>query len=142
MEYARTAGSPTFVVGVGIGNPTADATLNQMAVAGGYPRAASPAYYPVASTAELEATLTTVVSTAASCTFAIPAPPTTDGTTNRSNIGVRVDGTGILKDQTHTSGWDFSDGSMMAIQLYGPICDAIVAGEVHRVTIYFSCLAV
>ena len=144
VENARAAGYPTFVVGVGIGigNPTADATLNQMATAGGYPRAASPAYYPVASTAELESVLNTAVSTSWSCTFAIPTPPTNDGTTTRSHIGVRIDGTTIPRDNTHTNGWDYSDGSMMSIQLFGTSCDAVSAGEVHKVTVYFNCIAV
>ena len=142
VENARTAGLPTFVVGVGIGIGTADATLGQMATTGGYPRAAAPAYYPVASTAELEAALSTVVTMSASCTFALPAPPTTDGATNRGNIAVKVNGTSIPKDSSHVNGWDYSDGTMMSIQLYGPSCEAIVAGEDHGVSIDFLCLAV
>ena len=142
VEYARSAGYPTFVIGVGIGNAAADATLDQMATAGGYPRAGSPAYYPVAGTAELESTLTTLVSVASSCTFALPTAPTSDGTTTRGLIGVRVDGVGSPRDPTHANGWDYTDASMNAIQIYGSVCDAITAGQAHTVSIYFYCLAV
>jgi hypothetical protein len=47
-----------------------------------------------------------------------------------------------MKDQTLTDGWQYTDGSMTSIQLYGPACAAITAGEVHTVSIAFVCLAV
>src|SRR5262249_7454193 len=58
---ARAEGIGTFVIGIGA-LPTADDTLSRMAMAGGYPRAASAtAYYPVSSTDDLIAALNEVV---------------------------------------------------------------------------------
>ena len=72
---AATMGIPTFVVGVATGGMgTADTTLSNMANAGGYPRAGSPTYYNVSSTADFVAVLQTLVGVAASCTFTVPEP--------------------------------------------------------------------
>ena len=87
---AAAMGIPTFVVGVATGGMgTADTTLSNMANAGGYPRAGSPTYYNVSSTAEFVAVLQTLVGMAASCTFTVPDPPNTD--TDRAHIGVIVE---------------------------------------------------
>ena len=114
--------------------------MNTMATAGGLPRAADPQYYPVTSAAELVAAVNSLVTIAASCVFPVPPPPTNDGTTNRSNILVRGDGVDIMKDPTHTNGWDFTDGTMMSVTLYGPACDAVMAGTVMNVSIVFICV--
>src|SRR5436190_17654213 len=88
---AASMGVPTFVVGVATGGMgTADTTLSNMANAGGYPRAGSPRYYNGSSTAEFVSVLQTLVGMAASCTFTVPNPP--NGDTDRSHIGVIVDG--------------------------------------------------
>ena len=99
VANARTAGIPTFVVGISAPAGAANDAMNMMATAGGLPRAADPQYYPVTSAAELIAAVNALVTIAASCVFPVPAPPTTDGTTNRSNILVRGDGTNIPMDQ-------------------------------------------
>ena len=52
VANAQTAGFPTFVVGISAPAGAANDALNMMAVAGGYPRAATPRYYPVTSAAE------------------------------------------------------------------------------------------
>lgn len=56
-------GIPTFVVGIGTDIGGGESTLQQMAVAGGFPRAASPSYYPVASTADLTAAFQMIAAT-------------------------------------------------------------------------------
>jgi hypothetical protein len=58
----------------------------------------------------------------------------------RSNILVRGDGTNIPMDRSHTNGWDFTDGAMMSVTLYGPACDAVMAGTVMNVSIVFICV--
>ena len=57
VANAQTAGFPTFVVGISAPAGAANDALNMMAVAGGYPRAGSPPYYPVTSAAEFTAVL-------------------------------------------------------------------------------------
>ena len=88
VTAARTAGFPTFVVGLSAPAGAANDALNMMADAGGYPRAGDPQYYPVTSAAEFIAVLQTLVGVATTCTFSIPPPPTNDGTTSREDIAV------------------------------------------------------
>jgi len=66
VKQAYTAlGIPTFVLGIGVSGP-AEATLTQMALAGGEPRAGpGPLYYPVASAADLSAAFSAIAAVAA-----------------------------------------------------------------------------
>ena len=53
VTTAKTAGFPTFVVGISAGGRARTTALNVMAVAGGYPQVGQPTqYYPVTDTAE------------------------------------------------------------------------------------------
>ena len=136
---AATMGIPTFVVGVATGGMgTADTTLSNMANAGGYPRAGSPSYYNVSSTAEFVAVLQTLVGQASSCTFTVPNPP--NGDTDRAHIGVIVDGKELTQDTNHTNGWDYTSTGMTAVQVYGSTCDAIMSGAAKSVEIVFKCI--
>ena len=134
---AATAGFPTFVVGIATtSDPMSDATLTQMANAGGYPRAGTPSYYPVMNQADLVAALNQIVVIAGTCIFAIPTPPNND--TDAMHIGVKVDGTEIGRDTTHMNGWDYSGTSQ--VEIFGPSCQAIMAGTVQSVQIVFKCI--
>lgn len=140
VAAAATAGFPTFVVGIATAGGTADTTLSEMANAGGLPRMGTPSYYPVTSAADLSAAIRTLVGVAASCTFQIGPAPTTDGTTNLGKINVFGDGTEITRDPTHTNGYDYTDATMNAIQVHGPLCDQILSGAIRDVTVTFICL--
>jgi hypothetical protein len=131
---ALTAGIPTFVVG--IGNTNAAASLDQLAVAGGRPQTGgATSYYQVNDAAALVTALAAIVGQAASCTFNIGAPP--DGTTT-TGLGVFGDGDKIPMDPAN--GWSFKDASMTSIIINGPICDRVLSGEVHDVTVAFVCM--
>ena len=132
------AGYPTFVVGISAPAGAANDALNMMAVAGGYPRAGSPQYYPVTSAAEFAAVLQTLVTIAGTCVFPVPEPPNSD--TDRNHIGVKVNGNEIPQDTTHTNGWDYTSDAHTAVQIYGPNCDAIEAGTVQSVQVVFKCI--
>ena len=131
---ALTAGIPTFVVG--IGNTGAAATLNQVAVAGGRPQTGgTTSYYQVNDAAALSSALGTIVGQAASCSFNIgPAP----ADTTTKGLGVFGDGTPIPMDMTN--GWSFKDASMTTIILNGTICDQVMTGTVHDVSVAFVCM--
>jgi len=138
---ANAAGFPTFVVGVatsGMGN--ADMTLSKMADAGGLARTGSPKYYPVTSADDLAAAIRTLIGVAASCTFQIGPPPSNDGTTSLDMINVFGDGTEIMRDTSHTNGYDYTDDTKMSIQIYGPLCDQVMSGAIHDVTVTFICI--
>jgi hypothetical protein len=139
VANAASMGVPTFVVGVATsGMGTADTTLSNMATAGGYPRAGSPAYYNVGSTAEFVSVLQTLVGVAGSCTFTVPTAPSSD--TDAAHIGVIVDGKELTKDTSHANGWDYTSTGMTAVQVYGPTCDAIMNGSAKKVEIVFKCI--
>jgi len=139
---ARTAGFPVFVVGIATGGGTADATLSNLANAGGLPKSGTPTYYPVSSAADLAAAIRTLVGVAATCTFQIGPAPTSDGTTDLRYIKVFGDSVEITRDTTHANGYDYTDSTMNAIQVYGPLCDQILKAEIHDVTVAFTCIPV
>ena len=123
----RGMGIPTFVVGVATGGMgTADTTLSNMANAGGYPRAGSPTYYTVSSTAEFVSVLQTLVGVAASCTFTVPDPP--NDKTDRGAHRRRRERHRVPRDPSQTNGWDYTSTGMTAIQIFGPNCNAIMNG--------------
>lgn len=59
-----TLGIPTMVVGIGIDGGAGADTLEKMALAGGLPRSASPAYYPAQTAGELMAAVQALITTA------------------------------------------------------------------------------
>jgi hypothetical protein len=131
---ALAAGIPTFVVG--IGNTNAAATLNQLAIDGGRPQmGGATSYYQVDDAAALISALGTIVGQAATCTFDIGSAP--DGTT-AVGLGVFGDGAKIAMDPAN--GWSFKDATMSTIILNGTICDRLMSGMIHDVTVAFVCM--
>jgi hypothetical protein len=140
VEAARTAGFQTFVVGISTTSATADATLSSMATAGGLPRAGTPTYYPVTSATDLADAIRTLIGVAATCTFQIGPPPTDDGSTSLAKINVFGDGVEIMRDTSRTNGYDYTDASMNSIEVHGPLCEQIMSGTIHDVTVTFGCI--
>jgi len=142
VTAAKTAGIPTFVVGISAGGAP-EMALNMMAVAGGYPQVGQPTqYYPVSSTTEFAAVLRTLVGMATTCTFAVPPPPTNDGTTSRGDIAVKVNTSGGSMEipQDANNGWTYTDANMTSVVLHGTSCDQVTNDTtVTSVTIVFHC---
>lgn len=123
------AGIPVFVIGVGtLGD--GDATLSAMAQAGGKPRAATPAYYPVTTSADLSAALSVIGGQIVSCTLPIRQPP------DPSNIAVDADGNRV--PHSATDGWEYGAG-MTTIQLHGSWCTSYQNGTIKDVQTVFGC---
>jgi hypothetical protein len=135
---ARTAGYPTFVIGIAAAGGPAHDSMTMMGDAGGLGLATS--YVAASSAADLLGALRAAPDAVGGCVFEVPDPP--NFLTNRGNIGVMLDGTSIPRDHTHADGWDFVDGTMSAVRLYGPSCDAVNSAQPPSVTIQFHCLAV
>lgn len=134
VKDALAAGIPTFVVGVG--NTNAAASLNQLAMDGGKPQTGgTTSYYQVNDAAALATAFGTIVGQAASCTFNIGAPP--DGT-NTDGLAVYGDGTPITMDPAN--GWSFKNGDKTTVILNGPVCDQVMSGAIHDVTVAFVCM--
>jgi hypothetical protein len=138
VTAAKTAGYPTFVVGIATGGGAAETTLNSMAVEGGYPQmGAATQYYAVSDTAGFASVLRTLVGMATTCQYSIPAPPTNDGTTSREDIQVTGDNGTIPQDANN--GWTYTDNTHTSITLHGTSCAAVTAGTITTVTIIFNC---
>ena len=137
VAAAAAAGVPTFVIGVGMTG--ADATLNAMAVAGGMPQTgASTSFYSVTDTASLVNALNAILGRVATCKFNVGDAP--NSMTSVDQIDVYGDSTPIGKDTNHANGWDYTNGTHTAIEVYGPQCDAILSGAIKNVTITFRCI--
>jgi len=134
---AFNMGFKTIVVG--IGDTMGAATLDQMAINGGMPQTgAATSFYQVTDTASLVAALQTILGRVGSCQFEIGAAPNSN--TSNDFIDVFGDGTKIPRDTTHTDGWDYSNATHTAIEIFGPRCEAVKAGTTMNVTVTFICI--
>jgi hypothetical protein len=133
ITHANTLGVPTLVAGLAIA-PEAEAALSDMALAGGFARDVSPAYFPVSNSPDLVSVMSALVAETA-CTYLIPAPPG-DGVVSRSSVGVFIDGEPI--PQNWDDGWQYRDPNLLTFQLTGAACDAARAGS--AVSVIFRCL--
>jgi hypothetical protein len=137
VASARGRGVSTIVVGLATAGGPADPVLNDMAMAGGFPRTgATPVYTPVSAIGELAPTLRGLVSTATDCVFAMPPGPVSF---IPPWIGVQANGADIPRDTNHQNGWDFTNLSWTSVQVFGPFCDDVRAGRISKVTIVFYC---
>jgi hypothetical protein len=123
---ARQAGFPVYVIGIG---PNLS-NLEALAQAGG-----TGNYYPVTSTAALNAALSSIAQVvAATCTFkANTTPP------DKDLVYVYVDKR--LVNQSDSNGWIFdpSDPTYSTIVLTGRVCEDMLAGVTTQVQILFGC---
>src|SRR5262249_40037546 len=117
---------------------TAEATVSAMASAGGRARSSVPAYIPATGSTALVDGLREIFAPAGtgSCTFAVGSP--TDGGA-RAGIILEGDGTPIPRDVDRTDGWDFTDPSDAALQIYGPRCEAILSGALRTLAVRSPC---
>ena len=139
VNEAQLFGYPTIVVGIGTSGGPADATLNELAQTG-YQASPDgpPFYYPVTDAGDMTTTLQGLVKSAADCVFALPPPPNEN--LDVADIEVKVDDAYVSHDYDHVSGWDYTDNSQTAIQIYGAVCDAFMSGQAKNVSIAFLCI--
>jgi hypothetical protein len=133
LTSARTAGFPTFVIGIATDDPNSELVLGQMATAGGRPRAAMPAYYPVGDRPSLVSALGQITRAVETCSFPLdrqaPSP---------EDVAVNVDGMRIMRDPTRMNGWDYGPGNQV-VNLYGAACEKVKSGSVLSLEIIFGC---
>ena len=138
VTAAATAGFHTFVVGVATTKTTDASTLNQLAIAGLEPspdtRPGATRFYLASNQQQLVTTLESIVNPVASnCIFPLSSPPPVP-----DNIAVKVNGAKTPQDTGHTAGWDYTDASLTALQVYGSFCDTI-KNNGNSVEIVFGC---
>jgi len=130
-----TAKIPTFVLGIGSDLGGGEATLTSMANAGGFPRNADPAYYPVSSAADLQAAFAAITGMVNACFFSVtPVPKSASDIT-----GVTGDGTMIPQDPT--DGWSFiTMGNLSGVQLNGKSCDDYKNKVIQSLVVQLPCV--
>ncbi|MBX3260036.1 MAG: VWA domain-containing protein [Labilithrix sp.] len=118
-DTAENQKIPVYVIGIGsTERPEFLDVLDQMAVAGGRPRATAPRHYNVQSENDLTDALTTIRDAVAKCTYLTPSAPN-----DPDNITVEIDGVLIPRDQTKTNGWDWVDRSYGELAFFGEACE-------------------
>ncbi len=122
VAAAKTAGFPTFVVGIATSTDAAATNaLNTMAVNGGEAQTgAATQYYSVTDTAGLETVLAQIVGKTVSCTI-----PLTGVGGNLDKVAVSAkdaSGNTIEIMQDATNGWSYTDATKTAIILNGDAC--------------------
>jgi hypothetical protein len=55
------------------------------------------------------------------------------------HVAVKVNDVTAPRDTNHTDGWDYTDSSYTAIQVYGSWCDMIKSSAATMVDIVFGC---
>ena len=138
---ARTAGFPTFVVGIA---PVAPAWPTRRSARwrteGGLPRAGPrPAYYPVSNAAELAAAIRTLIGVAGRAPSRWPEP-VDDGSTSLDRIDVFGDGNVISRDPSHRTATTTPTPPCSRSMSMARSCDQIMSGTIKDVTVAFRCL--
>jgi von Willebrand factor type A domain-containing protein len=138
VSDAKTAGFPTFVVGIATDRDAmATDTLNTMAMDGGEAQAnAATAYYSVADTATLEAALQTIVGITASCTISLSGAPT--GFTNVAISANDSSGNTVEIPQDAQNGWSYGS-NMTTVVLNGTSCTNLQNGSYSNFQFYYAC---
>lgn len=125
---------PVYVIGIGnTFRPEYLGVLEDMAIAGGRPRAQSPRYYSVQTSAEMSAAFTAIRDSIAKCTYLTPSSPV-----DPDAISVEIDGVTIPRDPTRQNGWDWVDQSFGEMAFFGTACDRAQTGAA-KVTGVVSC---
>jgi len=124
-EAARlsNAGIRTYVVAVG-DELASDKCLNDLAVAGNRPRGGPQSYYLATAPADLTSSLSTIIHDEIArdaCTFDVFMP---NGGTDKLTVYFN----GNPLPQSFANGWNFDNGNMFRITLYGDACENYIDG--------------
>jgi len=130
VRRLATAGVKTIVIGMSGSEIYAD-VLDQLAVAGGAPRAEAPHYYRVGDAEALQATVSALgLTVAMSCTIQLSeAPP------DPALVNLFFDGELVPSDPV--DGWTFADERTVVVQ--GAACALIEAGQVLQADLIAGC---
>jgi hypothetical protein len=136
VAAAVAAGIKVFVVGIGNVTSAVD-TLNQLAINGGEAQSGgATSYYAATDEAALETALNQIVGKVASCTLPLPGKPQDPTNVIVEDVPTK---TQIPQDPAHADGWDYTDATQTAIQLYGPACSKVTDGTYSNIEILEGC---
>ncbi len=122
-------GVRTYVLGMGSWMGGDRDLMNRMAEHGGTGR-----FYPAEDPSRILAAFEEIMGTiVVSCRFDLSPGPEADPT----QVNLHVGGEVIPRDPSHTNGWDYVDED--TVEFYGPVCDAILSGDVSAVSASYGC---
>jgi hypothetical protein len=136
VQTVHDMGISTFVLGIGTANSPGDGTLSMMADKGGFPRAATPSYYPIGNAQDLTDAFKTITGMVGSCFFGVtPAP-------HKPEDIMAVKGDGNVIPQDATNGWTFVSGANTGVQLNGTSCEDYKSGAIKTVVVDLPCIVI
>ena len=141
---AKTAGFPTFVIGVATSSSDTS-TLNLMADAGGeVPAGASnplaPHFYLASDMATLEAALDSITGQISSCLFPLATPPPVPNDPTKLGVYLGPDLHKIPYDPNMLDGWAYTDTNDSAVEVFGSWCTMIQTAGAGAVQIKYGCM--
>jgi hypothetical protein len=124
------AGVRTLVIGMP-GSEAYATLLDQLALAGGMPRAESPFYYRVGDSEALSMTVSQLgMNVALSCTIELESPPP-----DPTRVNLFFDGEVVPSDPV--DGWGFLDAK--TVQVVGAACELLKTGQVLQADVIAGC---
>lgn len=130
VQAAVQAGIGVYVVGFATSNvPDAHRSLNDMAVAGGFPLPGDVKYYSAQSRAQLVTAMTSIASAVQDCTFNLGEAPPAEATT----FAVEIDGMRVPENQ-----WTWGAGRR-TIVVSGAACDRLKSGQSRGAAVKWRC---
>jgi hypothetical protein len=147
ITSAKTAGFPTFVIGIATSDASDTATLNAMADAGGeVPASASnplaPHFYLANNTATLTAALDSITGQISSCLFPLAMPPPVPNDPTKLGVYLGSAMTKIPNDPTMADGWAYTDTNDSAVEVFGSWCTMIQTAGAGAVQIIYGCATI
>jgi hypothetical protein len=107
-----------------------------MAVNGGEAQTGSTSYYAATDEAALENALNAIVGKVASCQLNLPAKPQDPTNVVVEDVPTK---TQIQRDPSHVNGWDYTNSTDTAIELYGAACSDVTNGVYTDIQILEGC---
>ncbi len=131
LETVRRAsedeGVPVVVVGIDDpSRPELSDFLDEMAIAGGLPRAPGEGrrFYSAREPEDLALAFGQIAELISRCVLSVPDPPPPG-----AQVTVSVDGVVLPRDPARMEGWDWTDEARGAMAFYGATCDALRGGD-------------
>lgn len=131
ISNLHQSGIDTFVIGLA-GTAQFAETLDAMADAGGRAQAGPTHYYDASDQTALTAALTDIAGSVISCRIDLEEAPQYPDL-----VHIYMDGSEVPRDPGN--GWDYTDSSNTAIELYGEACERLKDGDDHVITATFAC---
>lgn len=144
---AKTAGFPTFVIGIATDKASDTSTLNMMADAGGEVPAGStnplaPHFYLANDMGTLSSALNSITGQISSCLFPLATRPPVPNDPTKLGVYLGPDLNKIPNDPNMINGWAYTDTNDTAVEVFGAWCTMIQTAGAGAVQIKYGCASI